>query len=158
MTSGLWTSEDARDATGGKLFNSWIAGGVSIDSRTLGFGDLFVAIAGPNFNGHDFIPAAIAGGCSAVLAAKKPESGIPGLVVKDTIRGLSDLAVFARSRSVARVIAVTGSAGKTGTKEALKLLLSESGTTHVSCKINYCFYKNQSFPESFWILLKFKDN
>lgn len=132
MTSGLWTSEDARDATGGKLINSWIAGGVSIDSRTLGSGDLFVAITGPNFNGHDFIPAAIAGGCSAVLAAKKPESDIPGLVVKDTIRGLSDLAVFARSRSVARVIAVTGSAGKTGTKEALKLLLSESGLTHVS--------------------------
>ncbi|HLN11254.1 MAG TPA: UDP-N-acetylmuramoylalanyl-D-glutamyl-2,6-diaminopimelate--D-alanyl-D-alanine ligase [Xanthobacteraceae bacterium] len=110
--------------------------GLSIDSRTVGRGEAFFAIAGERHDGHDFVPAALANG--AVLAvvatdrrARMPDDA-PLLVVPDVLGGLTDLARAARARSCAQVVAVTGSVGKTGTKEALRLVLSTQGPTHAS--------------------------
>jgi UDP-N-acetylmuramoyl-tripeptide--D-alanyl-D-alanine ligase len=110
--------------------------GLSIDSRTVGRGEAFFAIAGDSHDGHDFVPAALANGAAlAVVAADRrarmPEHA-PLLVVPDVLVGLTDLARAARARSPARIVAVTGSVGKTGTKEALRLVLSTQGPTHAS--------------------------
>ena len=139
MNLELWTAADAQAATGGVLHHgaggaaAWTASGVSIDSRTLRPGDLFVAVSGPNFDGHDFAADALVGGAAAALVARRPsgEAG-PYLVVDDTLEGLGALARFARHRCGARIAAVTGSVGKTGTKEALRLALGRSGPTHAS--------------------------
>lgn len=132
----LWTAAQAQAATGGTLSGSsdWQATGVSIDSRTVAAGDLFVALAGPNHDGHDHVAAAIAAGAVAALVHKVPDGGqdLPLLLVADTMVGLQDLAGAARARAKARVVAVTGSVGKTGTKEMLALALSAQGPTHWS--------------------------
>src|SRR5262245_733901 len=114
--------------------------GISIDSRSILLGEAFFAIKGDNRDGHDFVPAALNGGAGlAVIAAEQrgalPVEGIkyaPLLVVTDVLDGLRDLARAARVRTSAKIIGVTGSVGKTGTKEALRLALSASGATHVS--------------------------
>ena len=134
--SALWTSSEARAATGGTLIHpGWEATGVSIDSRTVAAGDLFVAIEGPNHDGHDHVAAALAAGAIAALVSRVP-AGLPEgaalLLVKDTLEGLRDLGRAARARSTAKVVAVTGSVGKTGTKEMLGLVLGEQGETHAS--------------------------
>ena len=131
----LWTHAEVANATGGVATRAFVAASVSIDSRSVGRGDLFVALEGPRFDGHEFANAAIAGGAAAAMVARRPSGGdddAPLLIVKDTLAGLSALGAAARARSDARVVAVTGSAGKTGTKEALKVVLSESGPTYAS--------------------------
>jgi UDP-N-acetylmuramoyl-tripeptide--D-alanyl-D-alanine ligase len=134
--SALWTAKDAAAATGGASKGSWTASGVSIDSRSVAKGDLFVALQGPNFDGHDYVVQALEKGAAAALvhrAIKDSDSYHDRLiVVKDTFLALQDLAKAARARTGARIIAVTGSVGKTGTKEALKLGLSVQGKTHAS--------------------------
>jgi UDP-N-acetylmuramoyl-tripeptide--D-alanyl-D-alanine ligase len=110
--------------------------GISIDTRTIEAGDAFFAIKGDHRDGHDFVPAAIEAGAGlAVVAAAErdrlPENS-PLLTVADVLDGLRDLARAARSRSQARILGVTGSVGKTGTKEALRLALAASGETHAS--------------------------
>ncbi len=131
----LWTAAEAADATGGRPTRDWRAGGVSIDSRTVRRGDLFVALAGPNFDGHDFIGAALAAGAAAAIAARRP-AGIaadaPLLLVGDTMAALESLGSAARRRATATFLAVTGSVGKTGTKEMLRLALATRGPTHAS--------------------------
>lgn len=111
-------------------------GGISIDSRTLGAGDAFFAIAGDNRDGHDFVDAALQAGAGlAVVSAAKRDAfaaDAPLLVVDDVLEGLRDLARAARARFAGKVIAVTGSVGKTSTKEALRLVLSLQGKTHAS--------------------------
>lgn len=133
--SALWTSQEAQAATLGAASRRFEAQGISIDTRTLKKGDLFVALKGERHDGHDFVGAAFQAGAAAALVARKP-AGVaqdrPMLVVADTQRGLEDLARAARSRSDARVFAVTGSAGKTTTKEMLRLALGALGSTHVS--------------------------
>lgn len=128
--TALWTAAQAAAATGGATEHDWQATGVSIDSRTVAPGDLFVALAGPNFDAHDFVADALARGAAAAMVARAP-AGVPAdaplLMVADTLRGLEDLGRFARQRSAARIIGVTGSAGKTGTKEALKRALDRRG-------------------------------
>jgi UDP-N-acetylmuramoyl-tripeptide--D-alanyl-D-alanine ligase len=92
--------------------------------------DLFVALKGPSFDGHDFAKAALGKGAAcAVVSRAMPELGAnaPILVVDDTMAALEDLARFARARARARIVAVTGSVGKTGTKEALRHALSRQG-------------------------------
>ncbi|MDA8230500.1 MAG: UDP-N-acetylmuramoylalanyl-D-glutamyl-2,6-diaminopimelate--D-alanyl-D-alanine ligase [Magnetospirillum sp.] len=136
MTPALWTAEEARAATGGRLQGrTWNAGGVSIDSRSLAPGDLFVALAGPNHDGHDHVAAALAAGAAAALVHRIP-AGLPAdaplLVVDETMAGLNALGRAARARSPARIVAVTGSVGKTGTKEMLRLVLSCQGETHAT--------------------------
>jgi len=129
----LWTSDDAERATGGAVTGTpWIASGVSIDSRTVAPGDLFVALSGPNFDGQDFAADALDRGAAAAMVVGNFKTDLPMIVVDDTLEGLGALARFARARCGARIAAVTGSAGKTGTKEALKLALASSGVTHAS--------------------------
>jgi UDP-N-acetylmuramoyl-tripeptide--D-alanyl-D-alanine ligase len=135
MSAPLWTSTEAAAATGGTSARSWTASGVSIDSRTVKSGDLFVALAGPSFDGHDFIQAAIASGAAAAVASRRPAAlaaEAPLLMVSDTMAALEALGRAARARSAARFAAITGSVGKTGTKEALRLVLSSEGLTAAS--------------------------
>jgi UDP-N-acetylmuramoyl-tripeptide--D-alanyl-D-alanine ligase len=111
-------------------------GGISIDSRTIAPGEAFFAIQGESRDGHEFVPAALARGAGvAVVAASQRANmpaGAPLLVVADVLKGLADLARAARARSKARIAGVTGSVGKTGTKEALRLALLAQGVTHAS--------------------------
>ena len=132
----LWTSAEAQAATQGQASGpAWSANGISIDSRSVGPGDLFVALAGPTHDGHDYVATALAAGAVAALIHTRPADlpkDAPVLLVKDTLVGLNALGAAARARSEARVIAVTGSVGKTSTKEMLKLALEPSGLTHAS--------------------------
>ncbi len=132
----LWTAAEAAAATNGETPETWTASGVSIDSRTLEPGDLFVALKGPNFDGHDYVRAAFQAGAAAAMIHQDPEedaaSGpIEGalLRVADTLKSLWGLGNAARNRSAASFLGVTGSVGKTGTKEALRLCLSDQAPT-----------------------------
>jgi UDP-N-acetylmuramoyl-tripeptide--D-alanyl-D-alanine ligase len=134
----LWTIEATASAMQARREGALPAAidGLSIDSRSVGPGDAFFAIKGDNRDGHDFVKAALdAGAALAVVAAERrgefPEDA-PLLVVADVLEGLRDLARAARVRTNARVIGVTGSVGKTGTKEALRLALAPEGETHAS--------------------------
>ncbi len=131
----LWTAAEATAVTGGCNSLDWCARGVSIDSRTIAPGDLFVALKGPVHDGHDFAVAARDRGAAAVLARARPAGlgpAAPLLLVNDTMTALYALARAARSRTDARIVAVTGSAGKTGTKEALRRVLADQGPTGAS--------------------------
>ena len=133
--SALWTAAEIIAATGGTGGDGWSAGGVSIDSRTLAAGDLFVALAGPSFDGHDFVAQALKRGAAGALVSRKPKglrAGAPLILVPDTMAALTALGRAGRERSQARVIAVTGSVGKTGTKEALRRALERQGPTVAS--------------------------
>ncbi len=135
MTALLWTAEQAMAATGGACDASFQAHGVSIDSRSTEPGDLFVALRGPHFDGHDFVAAALARGAAAAVVDRAPAdvgAGAPLVKVGDTFAALNDLGAAARARGRARIAAVTGSVGKTGTKEALRLVLSRQGRTAAS--------------------------
>jgi len=133
MTAPLWTSIDAAAATGGTAIAEWAATGISIDTRTLETGDLFVALAGPNFDGHDFVDTAFAAGAASALVSREASlNGRPGLVSTDTLDAMEKLATAARDRSRAKIAAITGSVGKTGTKEALAHVLSAQGKTGYS--------------------------
>jgi len=131
----LWTAAEAADATEGVTLAGWTATGVSIDSRSVAPGDLFVALHGPKHDGHDFAAAALAQGAAAVMVdhplLELPETA-PQLCVGDTMTALRALGASARRRSAAKIVAVTGSVGKTGTKEALRLALAASGPTAAS--------------------------
>jgi len=134
----LWTIEAMASAMGaqrhGVLPQS--ISGISIDTRTVGRGEAFFAIAGDNRDGHQFVSAALGAGAGVAVIAADRRNDFPGvaplLVVPDVLAGLRDLAAAARLRSKAKVIAVTGSVGKTGTKEMLRLALSKDGETHAS--------------------------
>lgn len=130
----LWTSSDADAATAGRSTAPWQASGISIDTRTIQPGDLFVALADQR-DGHDFVAAAFAKGAAAALVARVPD-GVPAgaalLVVPDVLGGLTALARAARARTQAKVVGVTGSAGKTSTKEMLRIILGGQGRTHAS--------------------------
>ncbi len=132
----LWTAKDVAAATSSSTAGNWSATGVSIDSRSVAVGDLFVALQGPNFDGHDYVKHALENGAAAAIVHRAPKDSDSYhdrlIVVKDTFHALQDLAKASRARMKGRVIAVTGSVGKTGTKEALKLGLSVQGKTHAS--------------------------
>ncbi|ADZ69771.1 UDP-N-acetylmuramoylalanyl-D-glutamyl-2,6-diaminopimelate--D-alanyl-D-alanine ligase [Polymorphum gilvum] len=138
MTQPLWTRDAFVDATGGSVLGDvpGAIGGISIDSRTLQPGDAFVAIEGERFDGHDFVAAALEAGAALALVARDRLERLPAdgryVVVDDPLEALRGLARAARARSHARIVAVTGSVGKTGTKEALRLALERSGRTHAS--------------------------
>jgi UDP-N-acetylmuramoyl-tripeptide--D-alanyl-D-alanine ligase len=132
----LWNSIEADRATSGHSTRPWKATGVSIDSRTLEKGDLFIAIRGPNFDAHDFIDEAFAHGAAAALVSRIPrdlkKAHAPLLIVEDPYSGLRSLARAARQRSKAQRVAITGSVGKTSTKEALAAALKPSGKVAAS--------------------------
>jgi len=133
--SPLWTAAEVLAATGGRGHEGWTAAGVSIDSRTVAPGELFVAIRGERLDGHDFVGIALARGAAAAIVAHSVPN-VPAAAclvwVEDTLEALRALARAARARTAARVVAVTGSVGKTGTKEALRLALAAQGRTHAS--------------------------
>lgn len=134
-TDALWSAEEARQATGGRNTREWQATGVSIDSRSVAAGDLFIALKGPTFDGHDFAGKAIKAGAAASMVHRRADGideSLPLLIVDDTFAALWRLGTAARQRSEARLIAVTGSVGKTGTKEALRLCLAAQGVTSAS--------------------------
>ncbi len=138
MTSAaLWTLEAMADAMGAERQGALPASirGISIDSRTIAPGEAFFAIADRR-DGHDFVSAALAAhaGLAVVAAERRTQfaDDVPLLVVPDVLAGLRALAAAARARTTAKVIGVTGSVGKTGTKEALRLALSSDGKTHAS--------------------------
>jgi len=131
---GLWSAATAARATGGRSAVDWEAMGVSIDSRTLKKDDLFVALSGPNFDGHDYVLKALKRGAAAALVARRPDGigdDVPLLEVSDTMSGLERLGIHGRQRTRARIVAVTGSVGKTSVKDALAHILGSQGS--VSC-------------------------
>lgn len=135
--SALWTAEAAAEATGGKVQGSWEATGVAIDTRELKPGDLFIALQGDARDGHEFVGNALAKGAAAAMVTHVPE-GVAGdaplLLVDDTMDALMALGRAARARTDARVIAVTGSVGKTSTKEMLRAMLGAEGRTHAAIR------------------------
>jgi UDP-N-acetylmuramoyl-tripeptide--D-alanyl-D-alanine ligase len=138
MSEYLWTAGDAAAATSGNVRGDWQGvTGISIDTRSIAPGELFVALAGENRDGHDFVAQALAAGAGAAMVSHLPDGLAPGaplLVVQDTLEALSALGAAARARSAARVIAVTGSVGKTSTKEMLRMMLGCQGRAHVAEK------------------------
>jgi len=131
----LWTAEDAAGATGGRAQGTWLASGVSIDTRTLLPGELFVALAGFNSDGHAFVADALARGAAAAMVATPPAglaAEAPLLLVADTFEALRALGGAGRDRTAARIAGITGSVGKTGVKEALSLVLGRQAPTHAS--------------------------
>lgn len=134
MTAPLWTSEAAVAATGGQTTREWAATGVSIDTRTLQPGDLFIALRAAR-DGHEFVAAALAAGAAAALVTHVPDGVAPDaplLIVPDVQAALEALGRAARARSNARVAAITGSVGKTSTKDMLRAVLSKQGRTHAA--------------------------
>jgi len=132
MTQPLWTAQEILKATGGACGrNEWVVNGVAIDSRAVKAGDLFIAIVGPNNDGHDYVRQALEMGAVAAIVAH-PVEGVTGplVIVEDTQTAMENLGQAARARTNAKIIAVTGSVGKTGTKEALAHILSDQGETH----------------------------
>ncbi len=141
-SSPLWTSDALEAATGGR----WIGerrpvSGASIDTRTLQPGDLFFAIRGEARDGHDFVAQALGAGAGAAvvsegraqdLAAAGPVLAVPGEGPDPVLTAMERIGRAARARTQAQVVAVTGSVGKTGTKEALRHVLAGQGATHAS--------------------------
>ncbi|ODT15548.1 MAG: UDP-N-acetylmuramoylalanyl-D-glutamyl-2, 6-diaminopimelate--D-alanyl-D-alanine ligase [Mesorhizobium sp. SCN 65-12] len=137
----LWTSEALVAAMDGRPLGAMPegVGGVSIDTRSLRPGDAFFAIKGETMDGHDFATAAMKAGAGVLVVAegKLPALGrlvAPMIVVPDVLEALEKLGRAARARSAAKIIAITGSAGKTSTKEALRHGLTAVGTVHASDK------------------------
>ncbi len=130
----LWTSSDIEAATGGKATKPFAATGVSIDTRTIQPGDLFIALKDMR-DGHDFVATALAKGAAAAMVSHRPEGVAPDaplLIVPEVLDGLTALGAAGRARSHAKVVAVTGSVGKTSTKEMLRMILAGQGRTHAA--------------------------
>jgi UDP-N-acetylmuramoyl-tripeptide--D-alanyl-D-alanine ligase len=134
VSEALWTAAELAAATGGRASGDFSVAGISIDSRTVQPSDLFVALRGPRHDGHDFVAAALGRGAAA-LVDNVPDGvgrGAALVVVNDTLRALTELGRAARARSRARIAAITGSVGKTGSKEALRLALAGQAAVHAS--------------------------
>ncbi|MGX9989601.1 UDP-N-acetylmuramoylalanyl-D-glutamyl-2,6-diaminopimelate--D-alanyl-D-alanine ligase [Rhizobium sp. Z1P35] len=137
--SWLWTTEDMIAAMAGRPFGTPPEGitGISIDSRSISLGEAFFAIKGDRVDGHDYASMAMANGASLLVVseARLPAMGrltVPMIVVEDVLAALGRLGLASRERSKAQIIAVTGSVGKTTTKEMLRHVLSPSGKVHAS--------------------------
>jgi UDP-N-acetylmuramoyl-tripeptide--D-alanyl-D-alanine ligase len=130
----LWTSDEIAAATGGAASASFEVTGVTFDSREVGPGDLFVAMPGTVYDGHRFVDAAFEAGAAGAIVSK-PVSG-PHVLVEDTFAALQALGRASRERSGATIVGVTGSVGKTSTKEALYAALDRNrpGKVHRSVK------------------------
>ncbi|RPE71929.1 UDP-N-acetylmuramoyl-tripeptide--D-alanyl-D-alanine ligase [Pacificibacter maritimus] len=132
--SALWTCADAVSATGGRATCDFDITGVSIDTRTIEKGDLFVALKAAR-DGHDFVAMALEKGAGAALVSHVPEgvsADAPLLIVDDVLTALENLGRAARARVSGKVIGVTGSVGKTSTKEMLRAILAGQGKVHAA--------------------------
>ncbi|MET3924748.1 UDP-N-acetylmuramoyl-tripeptide--D-alanyl-D-alanine ligase [Devosia sp. 2618] len=134
MTKSLFTVEAILAATGGRsdIDPATPINSISIDSRELGPDALFVAIKGDRFDGHDFVDTALGNGAAAALVARG--DGERRVVVADALEGLAAIGRAARARSRAIIVGVTGSVGKTTTKEAIRVVFEAAGQTHASIK------------------------
>lgn len=132
--SALWTSADIASATGGEAFGDFAANGVAFDSREVGPGDLFIALKGETTDGHRFVDGAFERGAAGAIVSQ-PVAHLH-VRVADTTAALDALGVAARARTAAKIAGVTGSVGKTGTKEALSAALARGkrGAVHRSVK------------------------
>ena len=134
----LWSSKEIAAAIDAQHTGDWNIDGVCIDSRAVTVGDLFIALEGPQFDGHDFFTEALDRGASAAMVSHIPDNAKQTIneerliTVSDTLQGLNSLAAFSRKRTTAKICAVTGSVGKTTTKEALTLILGRQGHTHAT--------------------------
>lgn len=130
----LWTSKDAATATGCETTIKWAANGVSIDTRTIQAGDLFVALKAVR-DGHDFVAMALEKGAAAALVTHRPDgvaADAPLLIVDDVLAALEKLGEAARARTKAQVLAITGSVGKTSAKEMARAVLERQGKVHAA--------------------------
>ena len=132
--SPLWTAGEIAQATGGAVHGAFEANGVAFDSREITSGDLFIAMKGEATDGHRFLEKAFTSGAAGALVSQ--EISGPHVHVADTSQALDDLGRASRARSQANICGVTGSVGKTGTKEALFAALERSapGQAHRSVK------------------------
>jgi len=131
----LWTNQEVAAALAlPEESLLWSATGVSIDTRTLKPGDLYIAIKGETHDGHTFVAQAFEKGAVAAIVDHSvlSDTQVPQIIVSDTLKALAQLGVFARLRTKATIIAVTGSVGKTSTKELLRHVLSSEGKTFAS--------------------------
>lgn len=135
-SNAIWTSAAAAQAAGGRAEGpAWSAAGVSIDTRTIRRGDLFVALKGDHGDGHAYAAEALRRGAAAAVVSRRPDDvgdGAPLLTVRDTMAALQDLGRAARARTGAKIVGVTGTVGKTGTKEMLACALGALGQVHAS--------------------------
>jgi len=130
----LWTSQEAVAATGGRATRDFAVTGVSIDTRTIRPGDLFVALAAAR-DGHDFVAQALTAGASAALVSRIPEGVAPDaplLIVPEVLSALEALGRAGRARMGGKVIGITGSVGKTSTKEMARIALAGQGRIHAA--------------------------
>jgi UDP-N-acetylmuramoyl-tripeptide--D-alanyl-D-alanine ligase len=133
MTAALWTARELLEATGGAMELTYVAAtGVSIDTRTIHPGDLFVALQGESGDGHGFVTDALAKGAAGAMVHRNVPAVGRLLLVDDTLAGLHRLGGYARERFTGRLVAVTGSVGKTTTKEMLRTILTAFGETHAA--------------------------
>jgi len=133
MSKVLWKGKDVLRIVKGHGPSDWNAYGISIDTRTLRKGDIFFALAGPNYDGHQFINEAIKkGACVVISNAPVLNHEKKVIVVNDVLKALIALGKYSRNRNKGKIIAVTGSSGKTTVKEMLALSLSDSGKIHYS--------------------------
>ncbi|MEL6684255.1 MAG: UDP-N-acetylmuramoyl-tripeptide--D-alanyl-D-alanine ligase [Pseudomonadota bacterium] len=132
--TALWTAAEAAAATGGQTTQDWQAQGVSIDTRTITPGDLFVALKDIR-DGHEFVAQALEKGAAAALVTHHPDgvsADAPLLIVPDVLEALGALGRAARARTDAKIAAITGSVGKTSTKEMLRAVLDKQGKCHAA--------------------------
>lgn len=108
--------------------------GISTDSRKVSAGDLFIALSGENFDGHEFVSAAFEKGAAAAIVSREIYGDYPQIIVQDTMKALKDMARFYRKRFNIPVVAVTGSSGKTSTKEMIASVLGEKLKVHKTQK------------------------
>ncbi|MDD3287559.1 MAG: UDP-N-acetylmuramoylalanyl-D-glutamyl-2,6-diaminopimelate--D-alanyl-D-alanine ligase [Alphaproteobacteria bacterium] len=132
-----WHAEEVIRAVRGHCLHeqSWIATGVAIDSRSIQKDDLFIALKGPTHDAHEFIAQAFQNGAVAAIAHRSPTqvpSSAPVILVDDTFSALQDLGRVGRQRSSAKIVAVTGSVGKTSSKEQLKLMFGAVGEVYAN--------------------------
>ncbi|MFN4015726.1 MAG: UDP-N-acetylmuramoyl-tripeptide--D-alanyl-D-alanine ligase [Reyranella sp.] len=132
--SALWTSDEVQAAlTASSITAPFEAQGVTFDSRAVGKGDLFFALSGETTDGHGFVAEALARGAAAAVVSRDVPAAQGTMVrVPDTMKALVELGVAARRRSTARIASVTGSVGKTSTKDALRAMLSAQAPTSAS--------------------------
>ena len=135
--STIFSAEELHSIVGGKLFeNDWLVSGISIDSRTIQKNDLFIALKAKR-DGNDFIVSAIENGAKAAIINKIPKDlpkNFPFILVNNSVEALYSIAKYSRKKYKGRVIAITGSVGKTSTKDILTKMLSTFGVTHSSQK------------------------
>ena len=141
MSTPLWSCQDLILACNGALFDPSVScspiSGIEIDSRNCSGGDLFVALAGDKQDGHDFIVKAANAGATACLVSRpKNDLSTSQIIVDDTLAGLARIGAAGRNRFRGSMIGITGSVGKTGTKDMLSHILANFGKTHAS-KLSY---------------------